>query len=109
MNHPAKGITPIISIIVLLLITVVLAGSGWVYLTAYSEIMTKIIDLPPGATSCSGTKATVIIRNPSQSAINNSKHKVMLEGQLTPACLCLDNTCRCGDLTVTRTSGEDYF
>lgn len=49
-----KAITPIISIVILLFITVVLAGGGYYYLTTYSEMMTKVIDLPAGGIGRTG-------------------------------------------------------
>ncbi|MCX6814236.1 MAG: hypothetical protein NTY20_01085 [Candidatus Aenigmarchaeota archaeon] len=57
-----KGITPIIAVIILLLITVALAGMAWTFLSGYFTGMTaqniQLVDY-----SCSGGTARVIIRN----------------------------------------------
>lgn len=57
-----KGITPIIAVIILLLITVALAGLAWTFLSGYFTGMTaqniQLVDY-----SCSGSTVRVIIRN----------------------------------------------
>ena len=73
-----KAITPIISIIILLFITVGLLGGIWPYMSEYFETMMKAIDIPPGATYCRENKVTIVIRNPGQSPINNSDRMAML-------------------------------
>ena len=73
-----KAITPIISIIILLFITVGLLGGVWPYMSEYFETMMKAIDIPPGATYCRENKVTIVIRNPGQSPINNSDRMAML-------------------------------
>ncbi len=59
-----KGITPIISIIILLLITIALAATAYSYLSGYlfSQIGTTI-SIPQGGAFCSGGSITLIIRN----------------------------------------------
>jgi flagellin-like protein len=48
-----KGITPIISTIVLLLITVALAGAAWVYIGGFMGAYTeKSFTIPPGGVYC---------------------------------------------------------
>ena len=48
-----KGITPIISTIVLLLITVALAGAAWIYMSGFLNIqMEKSFIIQPGGAYC---------------------------------------------------------
>ena len=58
-----KGITPIIAIIVLLLITIALAGAAWTYLQGFlfSQI-TKTFTVPPNSIYCSGSGASRTIK-----------------------------------------------
>jgi len=64
-----KGITPIIAVIILLLITVALAGLAWTFLSGYFSGMTaqniQIVDY-----SCSGGTTRVIIRNAGTQSID---------------------------------------
>jgi len=43
----SKGITPVVSILVLLLIAVALAGSAWVYISAFTESQMSLVKPPP--------------------------------------------------------------
>lgn len=58
-----KGITPIIAIIVLLLITVALAGAAWTYLSTYMTELTgqsvEVMDF----FCVSGNTAVILVRN----------------------------------------------
>ena len=58
-----KGITPIIAIIVLLLITIALAGAAWTYLQGFlfSQI-SKTFNVPPNSVYCSGPSGTKTIK-----------------------------------------------
>jgi flagellin-like protein len=64
-----KGITPIISIIVLLLITVALAGVAWVYLSGYlGSQIEKSFSIAPNGVVCTDTgggvnQITVMVTN----------------------------------------------
>jgi len=64
-----KGITPIISIIILLLITVGLAASAWTYMSNYMTTLTaKAIEIP--TQQCiEGEKAMAIVHNIGTSSI----------------------------------------
>jgi flagellin-like protein len=68
-----KAITPIIAIIVLLLITVALAGAGWTYLSAYWTSMTarqiQVVD----AFCIGDNQAKVIIKNIGDGAISTGE------------------------------------
>jgi len=58
-----KGITPVIAIIVLLLITVALAGATWTYLNAYwTNLVGKQIEITDGF-CINSNEAVVFIRN----------------------------------------------
>ena len=58
-----KGVTPIIAIIILLLITVALAGAAWTYLQAYmSALIGKSIEVTD-AFCINGDTAVVLLRN----------------------------------------------
>ena len=58
-----KGITPIISIIVLLLITVALAGVAWTYLSGFLGTQMQTLTIPPNGAYCTGTAIKVVITN----------------------------------------------
>ena len=91
-----KGITPIIAVIILLLITVALAGLAWTFLSGYFSGMTaqniQLIDY-----SCSGGTARVIFRNAGTASISAAL-TCTLDGTNTVA------TCGTG-LTVVKTQG----
>lgn len=71
-----KGITPIIAIIILLLITIALAGSAWVYLTGYVNVfITSSFDVLPGS-FCRQNQATILVRNIGSSSINTVSDKL---------------------------------
>jgi len=72
-----KGITPVIAIIVLLLITVALAGAAWSFMSAYWEgLVAKSIHITDSY--CSTNEATVLIRN-------TGTGKITLENDNGPA------------------------
>ncbi len=65
-----KGITPIISIIILLLITIALAGVAWTFLQGY--LFTTIqgqINIPPGTAFCTNGLITVQLTNQGQTRL----------------------------------------
>lgn len=64
MVRMKKGITPIISIIVLLLITIGLVGIAWLYLSGYILGRTeKTIESPYGGSWCDSSGAYVTLTN----------------------------------------------
>lgn len=67
-----KGITPIISIIILLLITIGLASAAWTYMSGYmSNLLSKNLDVSTG--SCiGGTQVVFIIRNTGTDNVNSA-------------------------------------
>jgi len=64
-----KGITPIISIIVLLLITVALAGVAWVYLSGFLGTTTATVTVPPNGAFCAGDDIKVVVTNTGTSTL----------------------------------------
>lgn len=59
-----KGITPVIAIIVLLFITIALAGAAWTYMQGFFfGQITKTFNVPPNGIYCQGGKITVIAQN----------------------------------------------
>ncbi len=57
-----KGITPIIAILVILLITIAITGSAWVYISSYYTGMTSEA-LEITSVDCTGAGATIYIHN----------------------------------------------
>ena len=91
-----KGITPIISIIVLLLITVSLAGAAYVFLSNYmTGYMGQAIQA--SGVCVAGTEAYITITNMGTQA-------VLLGACNTPGSM-TGTSWDCGDLTVVRTDG----
>ncbi len=89
-----KGITPIISTIVLVLVMVALAGAAWSYIGGFTSSYTsKVIDLPPGSSYFDGKNVNIMLRNIGTSAISTGSCTVSGSN---------NNTVTCGDITITR-------
>jgi flagellin-like protein len=59
-----KGITPVIAIIVLLFITIALAGAAWTYLQTFMfGQISKTFDIPPGGAYCENGLIKLYVRN----------------------------------------------
>jgi flagellin-like protein len=72
-----KGVTPIIAIIVLLLITVALAGATWTYLSAYwTGIVGKNVQVMD-AYCISGNTGVILIRNTGTNVIETGEIAVI--------------------------------
>lgn len=98
MKH-MKGITPIISIIVLLLITVSLAGAAYVFLTGYQTTLTgKTLQVSNPGACAGGTTASITVTNQGTLPI-------------TVVADCTENeaTATCGEITVVRTDSGGTF
>ncbi len=81
-----KGITPIISIIVLLLITVALAGAAWTYLSGIMGIYTeKSFIIPTAGAYCSAGKIVVSLVNTGTSTITTDN---WITASIDPAINC---------------------
>lgn len=76
-----KGITPIISIIILLLITIGLASAAWTYMSGYmNNLISRNLDVTP-ASCIGGTQVTFIVRNAGTNNIGSNSIQVMnMEG-----------------------------
>jgi hypothetical protein len=89
-----KGLVPAISILVLLIIVVTLAGSTWVYLSSYSsQVTAKRVELVD--TYCIGNKAIVSLKNIGTESID------------IDACSGVDNSYDCGDIGLRVMQEED--
>ncbi|MFH0890371.1 MAG: hypothetical protein V1836_04525, partial [Candidatus Aenigmatarchaeota archaeon] len=65
-----KGITPVISLIMLMLVTVGIVGVSYTWFSGLMASNTeKIITIPPGGAQCYNSKINVMIRN-SGTALN---------------------------------------
>lgn len=58
-----KGLTPIIATIVLLLITVALAGVAWTYLSGFMATQMKTVTIPPNGAYCTAATVEVLVAN----------------------------------------------
>jgi len=93
-----KGVTPIVAIIILLLITIALAGAAYTYLSTYFQGVTgkatQIID----AFCTAGTTTKIVIRNigTQQLSLGNCAATPLTAGS---------GPSTCGDLTLTKSSG----
>lgn len=97
MKH-MKGITPIISIIVLLLITVSLAGAAYVFLTGYQTSLTgKTIQVSNPGACAGGTTASITVTNQGTLPITLG------------ACTVSGASATCGEITVVRTDAGGTF
>jgi flagellin-like protein len=88
-----KGITPIISIIVLLLITVSLAGAAYMFLGGYMTSYTSTVTA--NGACAAGTQAVITIANQGTNAITG----------LQPCTFADSFSAVCGDITITRMDG----
>ncbi len=62
--HERRGVTPIIAVVILLLITVALAGTAWTYLSGYVGTQTqKTFSIVTNGAFCEGGVAKVYIVN----------------------------------------------
>ena len=93
-----KGITPIIAVIILLLITVALAGLAWAFLSGYFTGLTGKTIAVVDYSCIGGNTAQVIIRNSGTQSITLSAG-CMADGGVN------GTTATCGDITITKTSG----
>ncbi|MBU0953731.1 MAG: hypothetical protein KKA90_04945 [Nanoarchaeota archaeon] len=73
------GVTPIIAVVILLLITVALAGTAWTYLSGYVGTQTqKTFNIVTNGAFCEGGKITVYIVNTGyQSSLDESDFPII--------------------------------
>ncbi len=78
--------------------------------TSYSgDLPTNSGDLWIGANYSNSTQANFNGTIDEVLIFNRSLSAEEIQAQLKPACSCSGSTCQCGELTVSRTSGEGYF
>jgi len=70
-----KGVTPIIAILVILLITIAIAGSAWVYISTYYTGMTREA-LEITSVDCLKTGATIYLHNIGTDTVATANIKV---------------------------------
>ena len=93
-----KGITPIIAVIILLLITVALAGFAWSFLSGYIGGLTGKNVQVADSYCAGGTSAIMIIRNTGTESLNIGTAPIGCTAVLPDT-----NERTCGDVTITRT------
>ena len=90
-----KGITPIIAILMLLFITIALAGTAWTFMNQYfTQTVGKNLQISDSFCQ-GGTTAKVILRNVGTESINIGTCATSMSG----------TEVSCGDVTVIRRDG----
>jgi flagellin-like protein len=78
-----KGITPIISIIVLLVITIALAGAAWSFLNSFmATTIAGTFTIPTNGLWCENGEITLFVANNGQSNIASSDFKVYVNNTM---------------------------
>ena len=94
-----KGITPIIAVIILLLITVALAGFAWSFLSGYIGGLTAKNIQVSDSYCAGGTEAKIVLKN------------IGTDDLSLPGCIAsgtiFGTQDTCGDLTIVRTDGRE--
>ena len=108
---PTKGITPIISIIILLLITVALAGAAWSFIQGiFFPQVSKAFIISPGAAFCTAGIISVFVLNTGyQTDILTPNDWIVAEVggvQIGETCSADPNDVACGLTTNTIPTGE---
>ena len=73
-----KGVTPVVTFVIMILVIISIIAVGWYYLSEDLAIGQRVVRIPRNKASCSGTTATIELRNLGNSVINNSNHESML-------------------------------
>ncbi len=82
-----KGITPIISIIILLLITIGLASAAWTYMSGYlTNLTSRTLGVTP-ASCIGGTQVTFLVRNAGTNNIGSNTINVLDMSNGSPVAL----------------------
>jgi len=86
-----KGITPIIAILVLLLITVAIAGAAWIYITQYvSQTTNKVLETT--SSECSAGGVVVFVRNSGTGTVTFSSDLILSRDVTSGAGNCITAT-----------------
>ena len=97
-----KGVSAVIATILMLMITIALAGMAYMYISGIFTAKTGIvIEIDETATSCSGTTITVYVRN--MGTISTTADKVTISGTKPDGSAITSTTC--GASTTTLTAG----
>lgn len=103
-----KGITPIIAIIILLLITMALAATAWMFLSGFLDTLVgQSFILPPNSAVCSaGGTISVFMTNTGQNAItpNNDINVVTMDGVDCSTGICDDGDGATTDPTIIKSA-----
>jgi len=95
-----KGISAVIATILMLMITIAMAGVAYMYISGiFTQQTGTITDIDESATSCTSTTITVYVRNPGTIAFN--KNLITVSGTNSAgAALTLGGACTPGTLNA---------
>lgn len=96
-----KGITPIIAVIILLLITVALAGFAWSFLSGYIGGLTGKNVQVADSYCASGTQAKIVLKNMGTEGVNVGNCPQDIVAPIVQPIAGTEATC--GDITIVRT------
>lgn len=105
-----KGITPIISIIILLLITIALAATAYTYMSGFMFGQMSVMSIPNKGAFCSGGQVTIIIRNDQLEGNLTDEDITLLQidGVDIPAGDIADVTIKPGQMTTLVSNSGSY-
>jgi flagellin-like protein len=87
-----KGISAVIATILMLLITIALAGLAYLYISGMFTGKTgTLVEIDPAATSCAGTQITVYVKN--SGSIGFTAEKLQLSGTTSTGGVMTGGTC----------------
>lgn len=95
-----KGISAVIATILMLMITIAMAGVAYMYISGiFTQQTGTLVEIDETATSCAGTTITVYVRNPGMTAYN--KNLISISGTNSAgAALTLGGFCTAGTLNA---------
>lgn len=100
-----KGVSTIIATLLMLIITIALAGLAYSYISGLFASRTgKVIDIDTGATFCSGTTITVYVKNEGTIDFNANAVNIQKQGQTAKTCTSASATVIAGGSTVACTN-----
>jgi flagellin-like protein len=92
-----KGITPIVATIIMLLITIALAGAAWTFLSGYFTSMTSQTIQVVGS-SCAGTNTVKMV-------VRNMGTQTITLGCVGAAAFPAATSVTCGSMTIIKATG----
>ena len=94
-----KGISAVIATILMLMITIAMAGVAYMYISGIFTAKTgTLVEIDTTATSCTGTTITVYVRNTGTIAFN--KNLISLSGTSSSGGTLTGGTCTAGTLNA---------